>query len=135
MVSRLAAQKGLDLVEAMLDRLVQRELQFVVLGTGDKCYQDRFQAAALRYPGRIAVRISFDEVLAHKIEAGADIFLMPSRYEPSGLNQLYSMKYGTIPIVRATGGLKDSVEEFDPARGTGTGFLFEPYDGRASRRH
>src|SRR5207237_2696608 len=83
------------------------------------------------YAGRVGVRLSFDEVLAHKIEAGADIFLMPSLYEPSGLNQLYSLKYGTIPVVRATGGLKDSVEEFDPVSGAGTGFLFEPYSGEA----
>src|SRR5262245_57435424 len=127
-VSRLAAQKGSDLLESILDRLLQRDVQLVLLGSGDKQYEDCFQAAAQRYPGRIGVRISFDDALAHKIEAGADIFLMPSRYEPSGLNQLYSMKYGTIPVVRATGGLKDSVEEFDPVRGSGTGFLFESYD-------
>jgi 1,4-alpha-glucan branching enzyme len=131
MVSRLAAQKGLDLVEAVMDPLFERDIQLVLLGSGDKFYQDRFEAAALRYPERIGLRISFDEALAHKIEGGADIFLMPSRYEPSGLNQLYSMKYGTVPVVRATGGLKDSVEEFDPALGNGTGFLFEAYDGRA----
>ena len=128
-ISRLAGQKGMDLLESVLDRLLQRDLQFVLLGAGDKRYQDYFQAAALRYPARIGVRISFDEVLAHKIEAGADIFLMPSRYEPSGLNQLYSMKYGTIPVVRATGGLRDSVEEFDSVRQSGTGFLFQSYDG------
>lgn len=131
MVSRLAAQKGLDLLEVVLDQLLRRDLQFVMLGTGDKCYQDRFEAAPLRYPEQIGVKICFDEALAHKIEGGADIFLMPSRYEPSGLNQLYSMKYGTIPVVRATGGLKDSVEEFDPALGNGTGFLFESYDSSA----
>jgi starch synthase len=131
MVSRLAAQKGLDLVEGVLDQLFERDLQFVLLGSGDKSYQDRFEAAALRYPERIGLRISFDEALAHKIEGGADMFLMPSRYEPSGLNQLYSMKYGTIPVVRATGGLKDSVEEFDRASSSGTGFLFEAYDAGA----
>src|SRR5262249_9109548 len=98
MVSRLAAQKGLDLVEAVLDQLFQRDLEFVLLGSGDKGYQDRFEAVALRHPERIGVKISFDEALAHKVEGGADIFLMPSRYEPSGLNQLYSMKYGTIPV-------------------------------------
>jgi starch synthase len=130
-VSRLADQKGLDLLEAVLDRLLQRDLQFVLLGAGDKRYQDLLEAAAVRYPERLGVKISFDEALAHKIEAGADIFLMPSRYEPSGLNQLYSMKYGTIPVVRATGGLKDSVEEFDRLLGTGTGFLFEAYEGKA----
>ena len=127
-VSRLAAQKGVDLLESVLDQLLQRDVQFVLLGAGDKHYQDYFQTAALRYPGKLGVRISFDEALAHKIEAGADIFLMPSRYEPSGLNQLYSMKYGTIPVVRATGGLRDSVEEVDLTRGTGTGFLFDSYD-------
>jgi starch synthase len=130
-VSRLAVQKGLDLVEAALGQLLQRDLQIILLGTGEQRYQDCLQAAALRNPERIGVRISFDEALAHKIEGGADIFLMPSRYEPSGLNQLYSMKYGTIPVVRATGGLKDSVEEFDAVRGNGTGFLFESYDGYA----
>jgi starch synthase len=131
MVSRLAVQKGLDLVESVLDQLFERDLQFVLLGSGDKYYQERFKAAALRYPERIGVRISFNEALAHKIEGGADIFLMPSRYEPSGLNQLYSMKYGTITVVRATGGLKDSVKEFDAVREIGTGFLFESYDGCA----
>jgi starch synthase len=130
-VSRLASQKGVDLVEGVLDQLLQRDLQFVLLGAGDKHYQHCFEAAARRHPERIGVRIGFDEALAHKIEGGADIFLMPSRYEPSGLNQLYSLKYGTIPVVRATGGLKDSVQEFDPARLTGTGFLFEAYDGRS----
>jgi len=130
-VSRLAAQKGMDLVQAALDRLLERDLQIVLLGSGDKAYQEFFESAARRRPDRLAVCIGFEERLAHKIEAGADMFLMPSRYEPSGLNQLYSMKYGTIPIARATGGLKDSVEEYDPARGTGVGFLFERYDGGA----
>src|SRR5262249_2041503 len=111
-VSRLADQKGLDLVDAILDQLLQEEIQFVLLGTGDKVYEERFETAARHYPKQVGVIISFDEVLAHKIEAGADIFLMPSRYEPSGLNQLYSMRYGTIPVVRATGGLQDSVESF-----------------------
>jgi 1,4-alpha-glucan branching enzyme len=130
-VSRLADQKGLDLVDALLDRLLQKDVQFVLLGTGDKRYVDHFKTAARQYSGKIGVSISFDEVLAHKIEAGADIFLMPSRYEPSGLNQLYSMKYGTIPVVRSTGGLRDSVEEFDPVRRSGTGFLFEGYESEA----
>jgi starch synthase len=118
-------------VEAVLDQLLQRNLQFVLLGSGDKRYQDRFKAVASRYREQFGVKISFDEALAHKIEAGADIFLMPSRYEPSGLNQLYSMKYGTVPVVRATGGLKDTVEEFDSARGYGTGFMFESYNSSA----
>ena len=130
-VSRLASQKGFDLLEKALDELLERDLQLVLLGSGDKKYQDAFRAAAGRFPGRMAVRIAFEEALAHQIEAGADLFLMPSRYEPSGLNQLYSLKYGTIPVVRATGGLKDSVKEFDPATGTGNGFTFEAYDGAA----
>jgi 1,4-alpha-glucan branching enzyme len=131
MVSRLTSQKGLDLVEAVLDQLLQRNLQFVLLGTGDNRYQDRFKAVASRYREQFGVKISFDEALAHKIEGGADIFLMPSRYEPSGLSQLYSMKYGTVPVVRATGGLKDSVEEFNSVRGNGTGFMFDTYDTSA----
>src|SRR5262249_39204157 len=124
-VSRLAAQKGLDLIEAALERLLEREVQLILLGAGDRRYQDCFPEAAQRYPGRLGVRIGFNEVLAHKIEGGADLFLMPSRYEPSGLNQFYSMRYGTIPVVRATGGLKDSVIEFDSGRESGNGFLFE----------
>jgi 1,4-alpha-glucan branching enzyme len=130
-VSRLAAQKGLDLIEAALDRLLERDVQLILLGSGDRRYQDCFREAALRYPGRVGVRIGFDEVLAHKIEAGADMFLMPSRYEPSGLNQFYSLRYGTIPVVRATGGLKDSVIEFDSSRECGNGFLFESYNSSA----
>ena len=88
-------------------------------------------ALARRYQGRLGVRIGFDQVLAHKIEAGADIFLMPSRYEPCGLNQMYSLKYGTIPIVRATGGLKDTIREFDPESGRGNGFKFKAYSAQA----
>jgi 1,4-alpha-glucan branching enzyme len=128
-VSRLAPQKGFDLLQEILGDLLQRGLQLVILGTGDRKYQDFFQAAARQNSGRLGVRIAFEDALAHKIEAGADMFLMPSRYEPSGLNQLYSLKYGTIPIVRATGGLKDSVEEFDPSTGKGNGFRFDHYDG------
>lgn len=130
-VSRLVSQKGFDLLEAVLDELFQRDLQLVLLGSGDKRYQDLFSSAAKRYSRKMGVRIAFEEALAHKIEAGADMFLMASRYEPSGLNQLYSLKYGTIPIVRATGGLKDSVEEFDPGAGKGNGFTFQSYDGTA----
>jgi 1,4-alpha-glucan branching enzyme len=131
MVSRLAAQKGFDLLEKVLDELLERNLQLVILGSGDRRYQDFFRSAARRHPRKLAVRIAFDEALAHKIEAGAGLFLMPSRYEPSGLSQFYSMKYGTIPVVRATGGLKDSIDEFDPVRGTGNGFTFSGYEGAA----
>ena len=110
---------------------MQRDLQFALVGSGDQHYQDLFRALAPRYPGKLSVKIAFDEKLAHQVEAGADMFLMPSRYEPSGLNQLYSLKYGAIPIVRATGGLKDSVQEYDPAAHTGTGFVFERYEPAA----
>ncbi len=128
MISRLTPQKGLDLLQSAEAELLRRDLQLVVLGVGDKAYEDYLQSLAERNPARVGVRIAFDEGLAHKIEAGADVFLMPSRYEPSGLNQIYSLKYGTIPLVRAVGGLRDTVEEFDPAAGTGNGFVFEPYD-------
>ena len=127
MVARLVDQKGLDILLGALDALLARDLQLVVLGTGDPHHEQALQRFAQREPGRMAVRIGFDEELAHVIEAGSDMFLMPSRYEPSGLNQLYSLRYGTIPIVRATGGLKDSVLPFDPSTGEGTGFLFQDY--------
>ena len=131
MVSRLAAQKGFDLLAESLDELVSREIQFVLLGTGDRQYQEFFSKASVRYPGKVGVRTAFDESLSHKIIAGADVFLMPSRYEPGGLTQIYSLKYGTIPVVRATGGLKNTIEEFDPKTGTGNGFVFGPYEVRA----
>ena len=105
-------------------------LQLVVLGTGEERYHDMFDRVSRKYPQRIAVQLAFNNELAHLIEAGADMFLMPSRYEPCGLNQIYSMKYGTIPIVRATGGLDDTVNDFDTTRGTGTGFKFKKYDSR-----
>ena len=131
MVARLVDQKGVDILAGAAGALLDRELQLVILGTGDSHYEDALRAVAGGAPGRAAVRIGFDEELAHVIEAGSDIFLMPSRYEPSGLNQLYSMRYGTIPVVRATGGLRDSVVPFDPARGEGTGFVFEEYSSEA----
>lgn len=131
MISRLTSQKGFDLVEAIFDRLMERDTQFVLLGTGEKRYEEFFRAQAARYSNRVGVRIGFDEVLAHRIEAGADLFLMPSLYEPCGLNQMFSLKYGTIPIVRAVGGLKDSVEPYDADAESGTGFVFEPYDPQA----
>ena len=130
-VSRLASQKGFDLIEAAAGDLMQRDLQLVLVGRGDQHYQDLFCALAERHAGKLAVKIAFEERLAHQLEAGADMFLMPSRYEPSGLNQLYSMKYGTIPLVRATGGLRDSVQEFDCQARAGTGFVFERYDASA----
>ncbi len=124
-VSRLWDQKGLDLVADAADELLARcRLQFVLLGNGDKALETRFRDLALRHPGRVSVRIGFDAGLSHRIEAGSDFFLMPSRFEPCGLNQLYSMAYGTPPIVRATGGLADTVEPWYAGRGTGTGIVF-----------
>lgn len=127
MVSRLVSQKGFDLLEMILNELLRRELQFILLGTGEKRYESFFTEAAKKHPKKAAVKIGFDEALAHQIEAGADLFLMPSRYEPCGLNQIYSLKYGTVPIVRATGGLKDTVTDYG-ATTTGNGFVFVPYD-------
>jgi starch synthase len=131
MVSRLAAQKGFDLVEQGFERLMERQVQLILLGSGDPRLEAFFKSAAERFPRQFAARIGFDEALAHRIEAGADIFLMPSLYEPCGLNQMYSLKYGTIPIVRAVGGLQDSVEDYNPRGATGTGFLFKNYDSDA----
>lgn len=134
MVSRLVEQKGVDLVAACVDRFPQAGAQLVLLGTGDPAYEAQLLEAAGRHPGWVAVRVGFDERLAHWIEAGCDAFLMPSRFEPSGLNQLYSMRYGTVPVVRRTGGLADSVIDATPealARGEATGFVFDEYSPEA----
>lgn len=129
MVGRLAAQKGLDLVQEILPELMTGSLAMVILGNGDPAVASRLEAEAAAHPDRLKVVIGFDEELAHKIEAGADLFLMPSRYEPCGLNQMYSLRYGTIPVVHAVGGLDDSVTDVlkDPAQGTG--FKFYRYTG------
>jgi starch synthase len=131
MISRLTLQKGFDLVEEIFDSLLERDVQVILLGNGEPRFERYFQAAAERYQGRVAVEIGFNEPLAHRIEAGADLFLMPSLYEPCGLNQMFSLKYGTIPVVRAVGGLKDTVQDYAHESQTGTGFVFEPYDGKA----
>jgi len=131
MVGRLASQKGLDIFTEALPELVKKELQLAILGTGDVLFHDLLRAAATAYPDRIGLTIAFDEKLAHLIEAGSDFFLMPSRYEPCGLNQMISLKYGTIPIVRATGGLEDSIEEFSQRTGRGNGFKFHDYSAAA----
>jgi starch synthase len=126
-ISRFTPQKGLDLVAAVLPELMRLDLQVALLGTGDPSLELQFQSLRMRYPDRIGVRIGFDDALAHAIEAGADIFLMPSRYEPCGLSQLYSLRYGTVPIVRKTGGLADTVVAYTPrtaAEGKATGFAF-----------
>ena len=130
-VSRFAAQKGFDLISQIADRLVREDLIVIVLGTGDKDYEDLFRRLNKQYPQKIAVKIAYDNKLAHKVEAGADMFLMPSRYEPCGLNQIYSLRYGTVPIVRATGGLDDTIDNWDPATRKGTGFKFSEYTGEA----
>jgi starch synthase len=130
-VSRFADQKGFDLIAERAHELMQEEMTLVVLGTGDRKYEDLFRSLAAAYPGRVGVKIAYDDTVAHQIEAGADLFLMPSRYEPCGLNQIYSLKYGTVPVVRATGGLDDTIEAFDLESGTGTGFKFEEYSGAA----
>jgi starch synthase len=128
MISRLTSQKGIDLVEKILAAMLERDVQFVLLGRGESRYEVFFSRAATQFPDKVGVRIGFDEALAHQIEAGADIFLMPSLFEPCGLNQMFSLKYGTIPIVRAAGGLKDTVEDYNPERSTGTGFVFQAYE-------
>jgi len=126
-ISRLAEQKGMDLIIANMEKMMALGLQFVLLGTGEEKYHFQFQKVSEKYPGQIGVKIGFDNSLAHKIEAGADMFLMPSRYEPCGLNQIYSLKYGTVPIVRATGGLDDTIQDFTIADQKGNGFSFVDY--------
>ena len=130
-VSRFAAQKGFDLISQIMDRLAREEMIVVALGSGDKPYEEMFQRLQKQFPRKIAVKIAYDNTLAHKIEAGSDMFLMPSKYEPCGLNQIYSLKYGTVPIVRATGGLDDTIEPWNPRTGRGTGFKFSEYNGEA----
>ncbi len=128
-VSRLTWQKGFDLcAEVLPPLLARRPVQLVVLGRGEPRYHGLFASLAARFPRQVAFRDAFSEALAHRIEAGADIFLMPSRYEPCGLNQMYSLAYGTVPVVHRTGGLADTVTPWDPRRGAGNGFWFERFD-------
>lgn len=126
-VSRLADQKGLDLIAEAMPEIVRLDVKFVVLGQGQQRYHDLLLHFAHRHPHKFAVKIDFDNRLAHQIYAGSDLFLMPSRYEPCGLNQLISLRYGTVPVVRATGGLVDTVTDYDSANDTGTGFRFDQY--------
>jgi len=130
-VSRFAAQKGFDLIAQIMDRLAREEMIVVALGNGDKQYEDMFARLQKQFPRKIAVKIAYDNAVAHKIEGGSDMFLMPSKYEPCGLNQIYSLKYGTVPIVRATGGLDDTIEPWDARTGKGAGFKFSDYNGEA----
>jgi len=124
MVSRFAAQKGIDLIAEVASRMLEANVCLAVLGSGDPPYESMFQLLGQTYPDQVAVRIGYDNALSHQIEAGADMFLMPSRYEPCGLSQIYSLRYGTVPVVRATGGLDDTIDE-------GTGFKFRDYSGDA----
>jgi starch synthase len=131
-VSRLAVQKGIDLMFDAVPRVLSaRPWSFVVLGSGEPRYQQFFTGLERRFSGRVSFERGYDEELAHWIEAGSDMFLMPSRYEPCGLNQMYSLRYGTVPIVRRTGGLADSVEPYDVASGRGTGVVFDDFDSPA----
>lgn len=128
-ISRLVWQKGFDIVASAWYDLLHRPIRMVVLGTGERDVEEGLRALEQRDPGRFAVRFAYDDTLAHKIEAGADMLLMPSRFEPCGLTQMYSLRYGTVPVVRSTGGLVDTVEPYDPATGAGTGFRFDTADG------
>ena len=128
MVSRMVDQKGLDLIAAIAPQLASLDATFTIVGTGEPRYQEMWRQLSQWRPDRISAFIGFDEPRAHLVEAGADMFLMPSRFEPCGLNQMYSLRYGTVPIVRAVGGLVDTVRPYNPKNGQGTGFLFSRYD-------
>jgi starch synthase len=133
MVSRLVDQKGFDLLAALGDDLLGLDATFVLLGSGEARYQEMWQSLNERAPDRVGVRFGFDERIAHLIEAGSDLFLMPSRFEPCGLNQMYSLKYGTVPVVRAVGGLADTIDNWNPRTNAGTGFTFTDYTPEALR--
>jgi starch synthase len=129
--TRLSRQKGCDLLLPILEELARMKVGLVILGEGEERYETGLREAAERYRGTFSVTIGFDEALAHRIMAGVDLFLVPSLYEPCGLTQMYALKYGTVPVVRATGGLEDTIEDFDPQTKTGNGFKFGPYDAEA----
>lgn len=133
-ISRLAEQKGVDIQLAALEEMLSADMQFVLLGSGSPAYEHGYHDLARRFPNKVAVRFGYSESLAHRIEAGCDFYLMPSRYEPSGLNQMYSLRYGTIPIVRATGGLDDSVTDFAENKTRANGIKFSEYSPRALSR-
>ncbi len=130
-ISRLAEQKGVDIELGALVEMLSADIQFVLLGSGSPAYERGYQELAKRFPDKVAVRVGYDEGLAHRIEAGCDFYLMPSHFEPCGLNQMYSLRYGTIPIVRATGGLDDSVTDFTQDAARANGIKFQEYSARA----
>jgi len=126
-ISRLTDQKGFDLVLGALPQILDGDAQYVLLGSGDPALESALKQLQVKFPKKLAVRIGYDEALAHRIEAGCDLYVMPSKFEPCGLNQMYSLRYGTPPIVRATGGLDDTIVDFDARSRSGTGFKFEAY--------
>lgn len=128
-ISRFTEQKGIDLIEKTMPELMKENIYLAVLGTGDRKYHKMFESFKKKYPKKMGLHLGFSEEMAHLIEAGSDIYLMPSKYEPCGLNQMYSLRYGTIPIVRETGGLADTIDEYK--NGKGNGFLFDKYDKTA----
>ncbi len=130
MISRLVDQKGFDLISEIFDRLMKLKIQMILLGEGDTKYQEIFKKFEKKYSKQFSLNLKFDNELAHLIEAGSDIFLMPSKFEPCGLNQIYSLKYGTVPVVRETGGLKDTIQNFDPKTNKGNGFTFKEYKAK-----
>ncbi len=134
MISRLASQKGVDLLVEGLPEMMGMGVNFILLGEGEAVYRDRLDELCRAFPGRFVFRCGFDTPLAHRIQGGIDFLLMPSRYEPCGLNQIYGMRYGTLPVVRATGGLKDTVREYSASTREGTGFLFDAYASHAMLR-
>jgi starch synthase len=131
LVSRLAGQKGFDILSESLEEIFKLGAVLVILGTGEEVFQQALSAAREKSPASLGLKIAYDEPLSHKIYAGSDMFLIPSRYEPCGLTQMYSLRYGTIPVVRATGGLDDTIQEYDAAAGTGNGFKFREYSSSA----
>jgi len=133
-ITRLAEQKGIDIQLAALEEMLSSNMQFVLLGAGSPAYEHGYHELARRFPNKVATRFGYNEGLSHRIEAGCDFYLMPSRYEPSGLNQMYSLRYGTIPVVRATGGLDDSVVDFTENKAQANGIKFSEYSPRALSR-
>lgn len=127
-ISRLVDQKGFDLIARIIDELLSEDLQLVVLGTGERRYEEMFRAVATRYPGKVSTNIRYDDVLSQKIYSGSDMFLMPSLFEPCGLGQLFSLRYGSVPIVRETGGLNDTIKAWNETTGEGNGFTFANYN-------